>query len=136
MEKYCNSSLLTLAVLTILTVVMAIVCARSCHKDNDEIYGFFAIITGLVSLFLCSVTIYVSRQIASEYGKEYTMVVDVYVGQGGPQRKTFKSINKSISINYQGRGYPTEIRTRGDVLYRTMGNVEVVSYTYKPTKQE
>ena len=137
MEKYCDSSFLTPAVLAILTVIMTIVCARRCHKDNDEMFGFFATIFGLVALFVCGATIYAGHQIASEYGKEYTMVVDVYIGQGGPQRKTFKAINKSIVINYPWRNNMcTEISTRCDVLYRTTGNIEVVSYTYKPINQE
>lgn len=137
MEKYWDINLFVIAVFAILTAVAAITCARRSHKDNDEIFGFFATIFGLVALFLCGATIYASHQIASEYGKEYTMVVDVYVGQGEPQRKTFKSINKSIVINYPWRGnMSTETSTRQDVLYRTTGNVEVVSYTYKPINQE
>lgn len=137
MEKYWDISLFVIAVFAILTAVAAITCARRSHKDNDEIFGFFATIFGLVALFLCGATIYASHQIASEYGKEYTMVVDVYVGQGEPQRKTFKSINKSIVINYPWRGnMSTEISTRQDVLYRTTGDVEVVSYTYKTINQE
>lgn len=137
MEKYWDINLFVIAVFAILTAVAAITCARRSHKDNDEIFGFFATIFGLVALFLCGATIYASHQIASEYGKEYTMVVDVYVGQGEPQRKTFKSINKSIVINYPWRGnMSTEISTRQDVLYRTTGDVEVVSYTYKTINQE
>lgn len=137
MEKYWDISLFVIAVFAILTAVVAITCARHSHKDNDEIFGFFATIFGLVALLLCGATIYASHQIASEYGKEYTMVVDVYVGQGNPQRKTFKSINKSIVINYPWRGnMSTEISTRQDVLYRTTGDVEVVSYTYKTINQE
>lgn len=137
MEKYWDISLFVIAVFAILTAVVAITCARLSHKDNDEMFGFFATIFGLVALLLCGATIYESHQIASEYGKEYTMVVDVYVGQGEPQRKTFKSINKSIVINYPWRGnMSTEISTRQDVLYRTTGDVEVVSYTYKTIKQE
>lgn len=137
MEKYWDISLFVIAVFAILTAVAAITCARRSHKDNDEIFVFFATIFGLVALLLCGATIYASHQIASEYGKEYTMVVDVYVGQGEPQRKTFKSINKSIVINYPWRGnMSTETSTRQDVLYRTTGNVEVVSYTYKPINQE
>lgn len=137
MAKYWDINLFVIAVFAILTAVAAITCARRSHKDNDEIFGFFATIFGLVALFLCGATIYASHQIASEYGKEYTMVVDVYVGQGEPQRKTFKSINKSIVINYPWRGnMSTEISTRQDVLYRTTGDVEVVSYTYKTINQE
>lgn len=137
MEKYCDSSLLTLAVFAILTAVVAITCARLSHKDNDEMFGFFATILGLVALLLCGATIYESHQIASEYGKEYTMVVDVYVGQGEPQRKTFKTINKSINIEYPWRGnMSTEIKSRGDILYRTTGDIEVVSYTYRTIKQD
>ncbi len=137
MEKYWDINLFVIAVFAILTAVAAITCARRSHKDNDEIFGFFATIFGLVALFLCGATIYASHQIASEYGKEYTMVVDVYVGQGEPQRKTFKTINKSIVINYPWRGnMSTEISTRQDVLYRTTGDVEVVSYTYKTINQE
>ena len=137
MEKYWDISLVVIAVFAILTAVVAITCARLSHKDNDEMFVFFATIFGLVALLLCGATIYESHQIASEYGKEYTMVVDVYVGQGEPQRKTFKSINKSIVINYPWRGnMSTEISIRQDVLYRTTGDVEVVSYTYKTIKQE
>ena len=137
MEKYWDINLFVIAVFAILTAVAAITCARRSHKDNDEIFGFFATIFGLVALFLCGATIYASHQIASEYGKEYTMVVDVYVGQGEPQRKTFKSINKSIVINYPWRGnMSTEISTRQDVLYRTTGEVEGVSYTYKTINKE
>lgn len=137
MEKYWDISLFVIAVFAILTAVAAITCARRSHKDNDEIFGFFATIFGLVALFLCGATIYASHQIASEYGKEYTMVVDVYVGQGEPQRKTFKTINKSINIEYPWRGnMSTEIKSRGDILYRTTGDIEVVSYTYKTINQE
>lgn len=137
MEKYFDSAVFIFAVFATLAAVMAIGCARRSHKDNDDTFGVFASILGLIALFFSVVTIYASHQIASEYGKEYTMVVDVYVGQGEPKRKTFKSVNKSINIEYPWRGnMSTEIKSRGDVLYRTTGDIEVISYTYRTIKQD
>ena len=42
-----------------------------------------------------------------------------------------------LDIEYPWRGnMSTEIKSRGDILYRTTGDIEVVSYTYRTIKQD
>lgn len=116
------------------------------HKDKDELST-----SRMWMLIICSIVISIPFFFAlytcsKNADREYTMVVDVYLNPQKPTRKTFKSWQHEIRVEYAPAVYHpnpalrhngsnvVKITTSTDLLYKVNAPVEIVSYTYKVKK--
>lgn len=112
--------------------IVAITSIRKCSKTRSIGTELCAALYGIVFLVLSVAFCFVGYQYAKDYGREYTMIVEVYYPNNKVVRKTFNATNECIMIDYPDRSHiSTKIHTRTKSFLETTADVEVVSYTYR-----
>ena len=112
--------------------IVAITSLRKCKKSRNAATELCAVLYGFTFLVLSVAFCFVGYQYAEDYGREYTMVVNIYYPNNKVVRKTFKATNECIMVDYPSRcQMSTIIGTRTNRLFETTADVEIVSYTYR-----
>lgn len=115
--------------------IVTITSIRECKKERKPETELCAILFGILFLVFSVVFCFAGHQYAKDYGREYTMIVDVYYPNNKVVRKTFNATNECIMIDYPYRSrMSTKIHTRTKSFLETTADVEVVSYTYRDKK--
>lgn len=100
---------------------------------DKALYALGAILGGiftLVGIMGCAYSLWIAH---NEYGKPYTMVVDIHYTPNHSVRKVFVSTNMAFKVE-KGRGYTKIYGADGYYLWEN-NPVEIISNTYKEIEQ-